>query len=140
MPLLQKRKNMAEERDVPTLEELANECDAIMARLDKDFPAGTEVSGASLMSEIKNTLLPLFKDIAAAAFLDIIDLQDEINPVKISQAQAEETADLLKAFAASRPMDPALLERISAALEPLEGDEDDEGEGEGEGDEEPEAN
>jgi len=123
---------MAEERDVPTLDELVNEFDAVVARLDKDYPAGTEVLGSALMSEIKNTLMPLFKDVAAATLLDIIDIQDEINPVKLTQAQSEETADLLKAFAASRPTDPALQERIALALEPLEGDDDDDEEGEGE--------
>lgn len=128
---------MAEERDIPMLEELVNECDAISARLDKDFPAGTEVPGSALMSEIKNTLLPLIKDVASAAMLDISDIQDEINPVKLSQAQAQDTADLLKAFAASRPTDPTLQERIALAVESLE---DDDGEDEGEGEDESEQN
>ncbi len=121
---------MAEERDVPPMDELVAECDTIVANLDKNYPAGAEVSGADVMSELKNTILPLIKDGIASALLDIMDLQDAVNPVKLGQQEAEEVSALLKAFAASRPTDAALQERIALALEPLEDDDEEEGEAE----------
>lgn len=126
---------MAEERDVPTLDELVNEIDNLSARLDKDYPDGTEVSGAAVMSELKNTFLPFLKDVAAATMIDIGEIQDIVDPVKITRAEADETSALLQAFAASRPTDLALQERIAATLELLENDDDDD---EGEGEEESE--
>jgi len=120
---------MAEERDVPMLEDLVNEVDAIVARLDA---SPTPATAETVMSELKNTILPLIKDIAASTMLGLIEIHDEINPVKLSGEQADETAALLKAFAESTT-DAALKQRIAEALEPLEEEEDD-------GDEESETN
>jgi hypothetical protein len=119
---------MAEERDVPTLDELVIECDTIAANLDKTYPPGAEVSGADVMSELKNTILPLIKDVAASAMLDIGEIQDDINPVKLTRADADEAAILLKAYAASNPTDAGLQGRIAAQLEALEDGDDEEDE------------
>jgi hypothetical protein len=124
---------MAEEREIPTLDELVTEIEGIVERLDKDHPAGAPVDPAALMSEIKNTVLPLMKDLAASTALGFVEIQDIVDPIKLSGADAEEVAALLKAFAQTRPTDAALQERIGLAMEALEQDDE-------EGDEEEETN
>ncbi len=116
---------MAEERDVPMLEELVTEIDATVARLDASPTAAT---AESVMSEIKNTILPLMKDLASSCMLGFIEINDIIDPVKLTGEQADETVVLLKAYAAATT-DPALKERIAEALIPLEEEDDDETEG-----------
>lgn len=120
---------MSEERDIPTLEELSTEVDATVARLDKVAPS-TNPEIQNLRDEIKNTLLPLIKDLAASTSIGLIYVQDLAEPVELSGAEADEAATLLKAFAESQPLDKALQERIAIAVEPLLGDdgEDDEDE------------
>jgi hypothetical protein len=112
----------AEERDVPTLEELLTEIDATIARLDQPGAAA-----ANAMDEIRNTILPLMKDVVASVGLGFIDIQDEINPIRLGGADAEEIHTLLQAFAASRPTDTQLQERVKQAADLLEQDDDEEG-------------
>ncbi len=118
---------MAEERDVPTLGDLLSEIDATVTRLDQ--ASTSPVTAAMVMDEIRNTILPLMKDIVASTGFGFEDIQDIIDPVKIAQGDAEEISALLKAFAASRPTDAALQERIAQATEVLEQDDEDEEEG-----------
>ncbi len=125
---------MAEERDVPMLEDLLGEIDATMARLDAS-PTPTDIEG--VWSELKNTILPLMKDVVASTRLDLIEIQDIVDPIKLTTVEAEENEELLKAFAASRPGDTALQERINGMLAVLERGDDEE---DGEGDDEAETN
>lgn len=118
---------MSEERDIPTLDDLVNEIEALSQRLDRDYPPSTQVTAEAVMSELKNTLLPLIKDVASAAMIDISDLNDAVNPVKVSMVDAQEMADLLKAFAASRPTDLELQARIKDKVDILEGEDDEDG-------------
>lgn len=124
---------MAEERDIPTLDDLAVEIDGIIARLDRDYPAGAPVDAAAVMSELKNTVLPLMKDLSASTTLGFVEIQDIVDPIKLTGGEAEEISALLKAFAATRQGDSALLERIAQANEFLEQDDEDEDDGDDEG-------
>ena len=123
---------MSEERDIPTLDDLAKEIEATAQRLDQQAAAAT-ASGVAftadqLLGEIRNTILPLMADIVASAQLDIIEIRDVIDPVKLTTPEAEEIEALLQAFKASRPTDTALGERVDAALEILESDGGEDGE------------
>ena len=89
-----------------------------------------------LMSELKNTILPLMKDITASTMLDLIELRDIVDPIKLNTAEADEIEALLKAFSESRVGDTALQARIAEALMALERNDDEE---DGEGDDEAEA-
>jgi len=126
---------MSEERDIPTLDDLATEIDATIAKLDGpagEIPADPIAACKLIMGEIKNTILPLMKDIVASTSIGLMYVQDLAEPVELTGGEADEVATLLKAFAGSRPGDTALQERISAALEPLEPDDDEDEEDEDE--------
>ena len=121
---------MAEvERDVPGLDELVIEIDANIARLDN---AAGEITAASVMSELKNTILPLMKDIASSAGLGFEEIQDIIEPIKLTGASAQNIGELLQGFKAASPGNANLHGRIDEALvdleqmDPPDEDEDDE--------------
>lgn len=118
---------MAEERDIPDFPTLLADIEGTMVRLDN--PA----SQADAMSEIRNTILPLMKDVIEAMMVFGEDVQDMVNPVEISAAEAQDIGTMLTAFAQSNPGNPEIAERVQAALESL-----DLNEGEGEDDDEDE--
>ncbi len=109
---------MSEERDVPQLDELGTEIDAQIARLD-NTPEGS-ITAASVMSELKNTVLPLLKDLAAATGLGFEEIQDEVNPIKLGGAAAQNIGELLQALKAGSPGNADLHGRIDEALVDLE--------------------
>jgi len=114
------------------LEDLLNEIDATVARLDSaPNPTTPEEGVRMLMSELKNTILPLVKDVAASTMLDLMEMRDIVDPIKLNTSDAEEIEALLMAFSESRAGDPGLQARISDALAALE---------RGDDEEEPEAN
>jgi|SRR5882672_4427086 len=123
---------MSEERDIPTLEDLAADIDAQIKRLDA--PRTTAVTADEAMNEIRNTVLSLMKDMVLSTSMGLMFVQDLAEPVELTGSEADEIATLLKAFAASRPTDLALQGRLQEALELVSG-EDDEDEDETEGDE-----
>ncbi len=123
---------MSEERDIPTLDDLATEIDATIAKWDGpagELPADPVAAIKHVWSEIKNTILPLVKDLTASTSVGLMYVQDLAEPVELTGGEADEVATLLKAFAGSRPGDTALQERIAAALEPLEPDDDEDEDG-----------
>lgn len=130
---------MSEERDIPTLEDLAKEIEATAVRFDQQAAAaessGVPMTVNQLRDELRNTILPLMGDIVASARLDFVEVHDIIDPVKLTTTEAEEIEELLQALKASRPTDTALAERVDAALEALDSDVNDEGDD----DEEPES-
>lgn len=128
---------MSEERDIPTLDDLAKEIEATALRLDQQAAAatasGVAFTAEQLLGEIRNTLLPLMGDIVASVSLDVIEIRDIVDPIKLTTPDAEEIEALLQAFKASRPTDTALGERCDAALSLLQPEGDDEEEEEEEG-------
>ena len=119
---------MAEaERDIPDLPTLLADIEGTMVRLDNPS------SQADAMSEIRNTVLPLMKDFVEAMMVFGEDVQDMVNPVEITAAQAQNISTMLTAFAQSNPGNPEIAERVKSALEDLDlGDDEDEDEEEAE--------
>ena len=115
---------MAEERDIPDFPTLLAEIEATSARLDNPS------SQADAMSEIKNTILPLMKDFVEAVMVFGEDVQDMVNPVELTAAEAQDIGTMLTAFAQSNPGNPEIAERVQTALESLDlgGEDDDEDE------------
>jgi len=107
-----------EERDVPQLDELMTDIDNQVARYDQ-VPE-EQLTGKYLMSEIKNTILPLLKDIVASTGLGFEEIQDLIEPVKITAAQAQNIGELLEALKAGTPGNSTLHARVDEALIDLE--------------------
>lgn len=128
---------MSEERDIPTLEDLAKEIEATALRFDQQAAAATSsgvpITVEQLRDELRNTFLPLLGDVVASTGLDLMEIRDMVDPIKLTTPDAEEIEALLQAFKASRPTDTALAERVDAALGLLvpESDEDDDEEEEG---------
>lgn len=114
---------MAEERDVPQLDELVAEIDANISRLDNVAGA---ITPEMLMSELKNTILPLMKDLATSTGMGFEEIQDEINPIRLGGAAAQNITELLQALKAGSPGNTDLHGRIDEALVDLDqGEEED---------------
>lgn len=113
-----------EERDVPELQDLVTDLEGTMKRYD-EAPQGS----IDWESEVKNTLLPLMKDLAESTMLAMVELRDIVDPVTISTEDAQEIGTLLAALRESQPGNAQLVSRIDAALAVLsdEGDDDEEG-------------
>jgi len=113
---------MAEaERDIPDFPTLLADIEGTMVRLDNPS------SQADAMSEIRNTILPLMKDFVEAVMVFGEDVQDMVNPVEVTAAEAQDIGTMLTAFAQSNPGNPEIAERVKTALEALdlaEGDDD----------------
>lgn len=129
-----------EERDTPSLGDLFTEIEAKMADFDAR-PAGS----LDVELELKNTILPLLKDVVASVGFAIEDLQDIVDPIKLSSQDAQEIGTLLAAFremVTANPQlgaAPQLVERIDDALAAVS-DEDDDDEPEGDDEDEPSSN
>ena len=118
---------MAEaERDIPDFQTLLSDIDGQMLRLDN--PA----TQADALSEIKNTVLPLMKDLVEVLMVFGEDVQDMVNPVEITATEAQDIGTMLTALAQSNPGNTELAERVQVALDALDLGEpgDDEGEDE----------
>lgn len=115
------------EREVPDLADLANQIQETMDQLDG--PAGQT---ADAMSQIKNTILPLMKDLAESVIFALGDLEEAAIPVEISRAEAADIATLLQAVLHSNPGNADLAARVQAGLEALEQTDEPEGDDEDE--------
>lgn len=120
-----------EERDVPELPSLLEEIEATVQAFDKR--SEESITAREIWIELKNTILPLFKDFAASTMFALEDIRDLADPVELSGEQAQDIGTMLQALAQSQPTNPELQERVREALEALDQDSD---EGDDEGDEE----
>lgn len=112
-----------EERDVPELQDLVTDLEGTMKRYD-EAPEGS----IDWESEVKNTLLPFMKDLTESVMLGMVELQDMVDPIKLTGAEAQEIGTLLAALRESQPTNAQLVSRIDEALTLLS-DEPDEEEG-----------
>lgn len=116
-----------EERDQPPLDDLYTEVENLQKALDAR-PDGT----IDAVVEIKNTLLPLLKDIIGATLERTDDLYDMVRPIELGRDDADEIGSLLGALRAQSEGKPELLERIDGALSLLtDGDDEDDDDEEG---------
>jgi hypothetical protein len=126
---------MAEERDVPELQDLVTEIETTITSLDERMRTAPPGS-INAMAEITNTILPLLKDVVESVLISLVEIRDIADPIELTGADAQEIGTLLAAFRESQKDNPQLVERIDGALDLLgpEG-EDDEDENEDEEDE-----
>lgn len=105
-----------DDRDIPELPDILKEVEQEMARIKKQpgKDAATELIGG--------TVLSLMKDFIEATLLGFEEIQDQVNPVRLSGASAHEIGVLLKAALVSTPN---LKDRIEPLLVELEQDEED---------------
>ncbi len=114
-----------EERDIPELQDLVTEIENTIKSLD-NRPAAS-FDAAALLAEIKNTVLPLIKDVAESTLISLVEIRDIAEPVELTGQEADEMATLLAAFRESqKDTNPQLVERIDNALAVFAEDEDDE--------------
>lgn len=108
-----------EDREVPELPDLVTEIDATIAQLSQPGAAERDP-----IAEIRETVLPLLKDLATSVMFAVEDLQDQVNPVELTGAEAQEAMQLLKALAQLQPTNTQLQERVTQMLEALGGDDE----------------
>ncbi len=113
-----------EERDLPQLDELAADITTQIEILDKTPP--DQITPEFLMGVLRNTVLPLMKDLAETTDSALVELDAQIDPVKISRIDAAEIVQLMQAFKTASPGQTELHDRIDAALIDLTEEEDDE--------------
>lgn len=115
-----------EERDVPDLPTILTDINALIAKVDAAQPGQPH---ADPMNVLRNELLPLLKDLTESVGYALEDVQDLVDPIKLTGAEASGIADILLAARAANPNNPALLEKIQDGLDALEyqegGDEED---------------
>jgi hypothetical protein len=113
---------MSEERDVPDLPTLLTDITAAIDRLDK-----TPVTDAeAVKAMVVNDVLPLMKDFIESTLYAFEDIQDLVEPIKITGAEAQNIATILQATLQSNPGNKELAERINDGLEALDMGDDDE--------------
>lgn len=117
-----------EERNVPDIPTILNDIVSLIAKVDTAQPGHPH---ADPMNVLKNEVLPLLKDLTESVGYALEDLQDLVDPIKLTGAEASEIADILIAARDANPNNTALLEKIEAGLEALEYQE-----GDGDGEEE----
>lgn len=106
---------MAEaEREIPDFPTLLADTEKDIARLE------SPVSQADALSEIKNTVLPLIRDLIEAIMIFGEDIQDEINPVKLNSSEAQDIGTLLQSVVHANPGNAELAERVNGHLESLD--------------------
>lgn len=119
-----------EERDVPDLPTILNDIHLLIAKVDTAQPGQPH---ADPMNVIRNEILPLLKDLTESVGYALEDVQDLVDPIRLTGAEASGIADILLAAREANPNNPALLEKIQEGLDALDyeegeggGDEDDE--------------
>jgi len=112
-----------EERDIPQLDELATDITVQIELLDKTPPE--QVTPEFLHGVLRNTVLPLLKDLAESADANFVELSDLVDPLKISRGRAAEIKELLQSFKVASPGQSLLHERIDESLVDLDDDEPD---------------
>jgi len=110
-----------DEREVPELPDLVTEIDATIAQLNQPGAAGRDP-----ITEIRETVLPLLRDLATSVMFALEDLQDQVSPVELTGAEAQEGIQLLKAFVQLQPGNTHLQERVTQMIDALGGEGDDE--------------
>lgn len=120
-----------EERDVPPLPALAADIQSTIERLRKmSFETPQQVA-----SVLINDLLPLMKDMVESTWYGFEDVQDEINPIRLTGSEAQEVKTLLLAAKQGAVGNALLTARIDSALEPFDVLDEDEDEDESDGEE-----
>src|SRR5882724_11303215 len=100
---------MAEEKEVPDPMSLLADLGAMQERLDKGL-----VPDALMF--LKNDLLPLIKDFMESTVMAFEDVQDELDPIKLTGADAKEALTLLQSTLQTNPQ---LKDRLEPLIETL---------------------
>lgn len=126
---------MTEERNIPDMVTLVEDLGGMQARFDKmvaDNQGNPEELIRQTAGFIQNDLLGLVKDLAESTLIAVQDLEDLVDPVKISRDDAVGIAEILLATKATNGGNPQLVAKIDEALEALdyeEGTEEEDEEG-----------
>ncbi len=106
-----------EEKEVPDPIDLLKDLEGMQERLDKG-----QVPDPLMF--LKNDVLPLLKDFMQSTIMAFEDVQDDINPIKLTGADAKENLTVLQATLQTNPQLKDRLEPIIESLQEQLGDED----------------
>ena len=112
-----------DEKEIPDPLSILKDLEGMQERLDKGQVPDP-------LNFLKNDLVPTMKDLVEAMIVAFEDVQDEINPIKLTGGEAKEALTL---FQAALQTNPQLKDRFEPLIETLSeqlGEDDDEPEAE----------
>lgn len=124
------------EKEPQDLGELFTELKGLKARFGasmKETQGNPEQQAAAIAAFLENDLMSWMVDFSDSLLVGLEEMQDLVDPVKLSGGAAQNLVDVLTAVKQSGGCPPALLEKVEEGLADLTGDDDEEEDEEEEG-------